>query len=404
MIQNSKKEIAILKTATAKQKELTNVAIIKERFANLDQQEMETCQAQCDKYLSLALRSYCDVLAHGDQVQPLYCSTLIGTNLPVQSSLSQALAVYRLISLWFSNSGSAQVTALVAARISTISSHKFVPLLYQMAARMGADKSQFSSALSELMLQCSRDHPHHALPIVLALAHAKEEETEKGAKVGASAADPRSLAAGKLLSKLEKEPEVGRLVSCYRNLCLALIDLAYLAPPAPKPGVKKLAENIQLSRRQPLLVGSWEEAAVLTDTLPVRPDRDYGAVCGIQQYIPNYSMVGGVNAPKKISCRGTDGVARLQLVKGKDDLRQDAVMEQVFGLMNSLLDRSQEARRRQLSVRTYKVVPLSQRSGVLEWCTNTQPLAGFLVGPDSCSGAHKKYFPGSWDSLTCRRK
>ena len=76
-------------------------------------------------------------------------------------------------------------------------------------------------------------------------------------------------------------------------------------------------------------------------------------------------MVGGVNAPKKIGCIGTDGVYRPQLVKGKDDLRQDAVMEQVFGLLNQLLSQNPQTVKRKLTVKTYKVVPLSQRSGVL---------------------------------------
>lgn len=58
-------------------------------------------------------------------------------------------------------------------------------------------------------------------------------------------------------------------------------------------------------------------------------------------------------------------MARAQLVKGKDDLRQDAVMEQVFGLLNQLLRQNPETLKRKLRVKTYKVVPLSQRSGVL---------------------------------------
>ena len=41
--------------------------------------------------------------------------------------------------------------------------------------------------------------------------------------------------------------------------------------------------------------------------------------------------------------------------QGRDDLRQDAVMQQVFGLVNLLLKRDQEASRRTLLVRTYKV-------------------------------------------------
>lgn len=36
-------------------------------------------------------------------------------------------------------------------------------------------------------------------------------------------------------------------------------------------------------------------------------------------------------------------------------MRQDAVMQQVFTVMNSLLRKSKEARRRKLNIRTYKV-------------------------------------------------
>jgi len=45
-------------------------------------------------------------------------------------------------------------------------------------------------------------------------------------------------------------------------------------------------------------------------------------------------------------------------LQGKDDLRQDAVMQQVFSMVNSLLAKNAETRRRNLSVRTYKVIHL----------------------------------------------
>ena len=41
--------------------------------------------------------------------------------------------------------------------------------------------------------------------------------------------------------------------------------------------------------------------------------------------------------------------------QGKDDLRQDAVMQQVFGMVNNLLAKEQNTRKRQLRVRRYKV-------------------------------------------------
>ena len=51
------------------------------------------------------------------------------------------------------------------------------------------------------------------------------------------------------------------------------------------------------------------------------------------------------------------------MLSGRDDLRQDAVMQQVFGLMNTLLTKDPNTKKRRLNVRQYKVVPLSQRSG-----------------------------------------
>jgi phosphatidylinositol kinase/protein kinase (PI-3 family) len=71
--------------------------------------------------------------------------------------------------------------------------------------------------------------------------------------------------------------------------------------------------------------------------------------------------------------------------EGGDDLRQDAVMEQVFGLVNVVLQRDRQTRKRTLSIRDYKVVPLASQAGVLEFVGNTMPLQNWLFY------AHCKY-------------
>ena len=63
-----------------------------------------------------------------------------------------------------------------------------------------------------------------------------------------------------------------------------------------------------------------------------------------------------------------------QFKGGGDDLRQDAVMEQVFELCNQVLSKDQETRSRDLSIRTYKVIPLASQAGILEFVGNTMPL------------------------------
>lgn len=89
------------------------------------------------------------------------------------------------------------------------------------------------------------------------------------------------------------------------------------------------------------------------------------------------------------------------MLKGRDDLRQDAVMQQVFQMCNTLLQQNTETRKRKLNIRRYKVVPLSQRSGVLEWCSGTTPIGEFLVNAEE--GAHKRYRPNDYSSYQCHK-
>ena len=71
-------------------------------------------------------------------------------------------------------------------------------------------------------------------------------------------------------------------------------------------------------------------------------------------------------------------------------------MQQVFTVMNSLLKMSKEAKQKKLNVRTYKVVPLTERSGVLEWCKNTLPIGVIL------HRVHAKYYPNDFSPAQCR--
>jgi len=53
-------------------------------------------------------------------------------------------------------------------------------------------------------------------------------------------------------------------------------------------------------------------------------------------------------------------------------------MEQVFELVNVVLRRDRETKRRNLCVRNYKVIPLASQAGVLEFVGNTSPLHTWL--------------------------
>jgi ataxia telangiectasia mutated family protein len=72
-------------------------------------------------------------------------------------------------------------------------------------------------------------------------------------------------------------------------------------------------------------------------------------------------------------------------------------MEQVFDQVSRLLKNHTTTRLRNLGIRTYKVLPLSTRSGLMEFVQNTIPLHQWLMP------AHEKYYPNDWKSEKCRK-
>lgn len=242
--------------------------------------------------------------------------------------------------------------------------------------------------------RCSLDHPYHTLYQILALSNAfKDDNGSTSSKH--SSLPPRVVGAQDLLRKLKKVPRISAIVSQIEKMCDVLIDLAN----------KETGSSQTLSINDPLLkLKNLHLVHCPTIKLPVSISGDYSNITYISKWKNTIGSVGGINAPKRLECLCSDGNYRPQLLKGKDDLRQDAVMQQVFTILNELLAGSKKTKRDRLHVRTYIVVPLSQRSGILEWCENTIPLAEYLTGNRSVPGAHVRYHPKDMPPTECRQK
>src|SRR3990167_5192867 len=130
-----------------------------------------------------------------------------------------------------------------------------------------------------------------------------------------------------------------------------------------------------------LSLGKMKEIAVTTAEIPIEKTGKYQDITSIERFENEFTLVGGVNVPKLIVCTGSNGKSYQQLVKGKDDLRQDAVMQQVFDMVNRLFINSNNiySKLRKLAIRTYKVIPLSPTAGLLQWVEQTIPLRTYLT-------------------------
>lgn len=75
-------------------------------------------------------------------------------------------------------------------------------------------------------------------------------------------------------------------------------------------------ERHNIPKSQEILkIKNFQNTIVPTINLDVRPNKNYEDVVGVSKYMPVFEAVGGINAPKKIICMGTDGIPRKQLVK-----------------------------------------------------------------------------------------
>ncbi|KAL5010879.1 hypothetical protein ScPMuIL_013184 [Solemya velum] len=289
-----------------------------------------------------------------------------------------------------------------------------VPARCQLNVKQQRDtSSSFQPTLTKIIERAAVEHPHHTLNCILALANANKdaELTQQGksikrsGKLSRTQSDPdsgdqgRVQAAKNLVEKLKLSKDYRKVAVTVLNmerLSSAYIQLANFPVDQYKRETKPIALSSSLWINQ---LKNLSSVALPTTEMKVDPMGDYKSILYITGFQSTFQLAGGINLPKIITCLGSDGVARRQLVKGRDDLRQDAVMQQVFGMVNSLLRKNTETRKRKMHVRTYKVIPLSQRSGLLEWCEGTQPIGEYLIGRN---GAHSRYQPKDWAAIDCR--
>jgi len=358
-------------------------------------------------------------------------------------------AVARLVSV-FLEAGPTDPAVVDAASpaLVAVPSHKFVPLVYQVASRLGGggggegpsstSSPAFGAAVARLMARLATDHPHHTLWQLYALANGGRGRGGPGVAVGgpaaaaaaaataaaAAAADPtagptsaattaatgrRARASTRVAAATRAAAAVPGLEAAADEDKAAAAAAVSAAVARTSPSAARLVSQTQAlgeayielaalpAPRDAVRVGLpstlRRAAAACVDlppasrALPVRPDADYSSAPRFTGFGSAARFVGGINRPKLVTVHASDGGSAKELVKaGQDDPRQDAVMQQAWCLVTALLATDPAARARALRVRTYRVVPLSPGVGVLQWVEDTATLHDILVGPHSLGG------------------
>lgn len=180
-----------------------------------------------------------------------------------------------------------------------------------------------------------------------------KELGEDGSKLQSVDVKPLSVAAGGIVEKLSKiETPVGKISLSTLSKWLADFDQA-----------KSLHEDgvTDYPRNQVEIPGQYDHFNTHNLSSHVQ-------LVGFDQTL---ICLRSKQRPKILTMRGSDEKEYKFIVKGGEDLRLDQRIEQLFEVMNNVLNRDASCSQRKLAVPTYSVIPVSKRCGLLQFVDNT---------------------------------
>uniref|UniRef100_A0A0D9WU94 Serine/threonine-protein kinase ATR n=1 Tax=Leersia perrieri TaxID=77586 RepID=A0A0D9WU94_9ORYZ len=306
-------------------------------------------------------------------------------------NLFQALP--RLLTLWFEfgsiyiRDGSSsnkpmkevhiRLLGIMRGCLKDLPSYQWLTVLSQLISRICHQNTEVVKLVKCIVTSILREYPQQALWMMAA--------------VSKSTVAARRDAAAEILQSAKKGCRRGSdsnaLFMQFPSLIDHLIKLCF-HPGQPKARTINIStEFSSLKRMMPLgIILPIQQALTvtlpsydtnMTDQSTFRPFSvsEHPTIAGIAD---DAEILNSLQKPKKVVFIGSDGIARPFLCKPKDDLRKDSRMMEFNAMINRLLSKVPESRRRKLYIRTFAVVPLTEDCGMVEWVPNTRGLRQIL--------------------------
>ena len=127
-----------------------------------------------------------------------------------------------------------------------------------------------------------------------------------------------------------------------------------------------ILQNLDLQHVSPKLLNAHDLELAIPGTYEVGKE-----VVKIKKFDPILLVITSKQRPRKFHILGSDGKTYTFLLKAHEDIRQDSLVMQLFGLVNTLLANDPECFKRHVDIQRYAAIPLSPSSGLLGWVPNS---------------------------------
>ncbi|XP_057966398.1 serine/threonine-protein kinase ATR [Malania oleifera] len=302
-------------------------------------------------------------------------------------------ALPRLLTLWFDfgsiyqRSGLSsnkelknvhmKVMSIMRGCLKDLPTYQWLTVLPQLVSRICHQNEEIVRLVKHIITSVLRQYPQQALWIMAA--------------VSKSTVPSRREAAAEIIQAAKKGSSPGSggnsLFVQFATLIDHLIRLCFHPGQQKARAINISTEFSALKRMMPLeiIMPIQQSLSVSLPTYDATLTESMSSDIFFATDLPTISgiadeaeILSSLQRPKKIVLLGSDGIERPFLCKPKDDLRKDARMMEFNAMINRLLSKCPESRRRKLYIRTFAVIPLTEDCGMVEWVPHTRGLRHIL--------------------------
>ncbi|AGO13593.1 AaceriAGL287Wp [[Ashbya] aceris (nom. inval.)] len=278
--------------------------------------------------------------------------------------------------LWFEYSNDDNISGKLLLNLQKIPEYKLLPWINQMASKLADNETPFQKTLRAAMVRILLKLPYDSLYVLIGMSLTGSRQNAKD-----PGSQSRLMAVESLLKEVSKN-DYGSYATKYllpvREFCEMSVSLA----------CQKFTQNTRKIQLNNLKIGAYWLKQLKSRQLPLPTAQfsvsyqrgDSNSRPYITQVDPDVRIASsGLSLPKIVTFTLSDGTRRRALLKaGNDDLRQDAIMEQVFKQVNKILTSNKNTRKLNLRIRTYEVIPLGPQAGIIEFAPNSKSLHEIL--------------------------
>ncbi|KAG7664292.1 uncharacterized protein J8A68_002207 [[Candida] subhashii] len=265
-----------------------------------------------------------------------------------------------------------QIIDDIKAGLKSIPTYVWYTAFTQILSRIVHQHQASYEILATIVIQIIKEYPQHALWYVL--SHEKSNDSKRKERINVI-----------LRHVVESSTPQAGVIENAKELFSTLINIASVKiSKSSKPRTLSLEKDFKVLN----LMKSFDSLVIpVRSNLEIRlPSNNNdvhhqafpkSASITFDGFDDNVNIFVSLQMPRQVTVRGSDSCAYRLMLK-RDDTRKDAKVVEFTTMVNRILRNSTEARKRNLYVPNYVVMPLAEDKGVIEFVADVQTMKGII--------------------------